>query len=98
MEKFVLIHIGFETPTQEIMDAWNKWFDSIKDKTIENLGFGLGKEISNDGTKELTRDLNAITGYLIIDAENMDEAEKIAKDCPFITSIRIYEAMEHKMK
>jgi hypothetical protein len=98
MKKFVLIHIGFETPTQEIMDAWNKWFDSIKDKNIENLGFGLGKEISKDGTKELARDLNAITGYSIINVENMDEAEKIAEDCPFITSIRIYEEMEHKMK
>ena len=91
MKKFILLHIGFETPTQEIMDAWNKWFDSIKDKNIENLGFGLGKEVSDDGTKELARDLNAITGYSIINAENTDEAEKIAKDCPFITSIRIYE-------
>jgi hypothetical protein len=98
VKKFVLIHIGFETPTQEIMDAWNKWFDSIKDKNIENLGFGLGKEISNDGTKELARDLNAITGYSIINAENMDKAEKIAKECPFITGIRVYEAMEHKME
>lgn len=98
MKKFVLIHIGFKTPTQEIMEAWNIWFNSIKDKNIENLGFGLGKEISNDGTRELARDLNAITGYSIINAENMDEAEKIAKDCPFITGIRIYEEMEHKTK
>jgi hypothetical protein len=61
------------------MDAWNKWFDSIKDKTIENLGFGLGKEISNDGTKELARDLNAITGYSIINAETWMRLRKLQR-------------------
>ena len=29
----------------------------------------------------------------IINAENMDEAEQIARTCPIITSMRIYEAM-----
>jgi hypothetical protein len=36
---------------------------------------------------------DAITGYTIINAEDMDEAERIAQGCPIITSIRVYEAM-----
>ena len=44
MKKFILLHYGFETPTKEIMDAWNDWFESIKNKTIENVGFGGGGE------------------------------------------------------
>jgi hypothetical protein len=33
----------------------------------------------------------AITGYIVIQAENLQEAEKIAQKCPSITSIRVYE-------
>ncbi len=51
------------------------------------------KKIAHTGTKELPHDMEAITGYMIINAEDMEEAEKIAKTCPRITSIRVYEAM-----
>jgi len=35
--------------------------------------------------------MESITGYAIINAESRDEAEKIARDNPFIASIRVYE-------
>jgi len=35
--------------------------------------------------------MDSITGYNIIEAENLDEAERIAVDNPFIASIRVYE-------
>ena len=35
--------------------------------------------------------MESITGYSIINAESLDEAEKIARDNPFIASIRVYE-------
>ncbi|NIM92184.1 MAG: hypothetical protein GTO18_00505 [Anaerolineales bacterium] len=93
MKKYVFLHYGYETPTEEIMDAWNKWFDSIGDKLVDiGTPFGSGREITNNGTKELSLDLEAITGYTIINAADMDEAEKIAKACPFIAGIRVYEA------
>ena len=94
MKKFVFLHYGYETPTQEIMDAWGKWFASIGDKIVDSGNpFGPGREITHTGTKELPHDKEAITGYLIINADNIDEAEEIAKDCPIITSVRVYEAM-----
>ncbi len=37
--------------------------------------------------------MESITGYTIIEAESLDEAEKIAQDNPYITSIRVYEVM-----
>ncbi|MCH8024205.1 MAG: hypothetical protein IIB43_05790 [Candidatus Marinimicrobia bacterium] len=93
MKKFVMLHYGFVPPTKEIQEAWGKWFESVGDKWVDSGSpFGYGREISHAGTKELTLDLEAITGYSILNAENMDEAEKIAKECPFITSIRVYEA------
>jgi len=94
MGKFVFLAYGYEKPTKEIMDAWSKWFASIRDKIVDNGNpFGPGREITSKGTKKLPQDKIAITGYLIINADNIDEAEKIAKRCPIITSVRVYEAM-----
>ena len=95
MKQFLLLTIGFTPPTPEIMDAWGKWFESIADKMVgSGNGLGAGREITPDGSsKELPLGLDSITGYLVINAENIDEAQKIAETCPSITSIRVYEAM-----
>ena len=37
--------------------------------------------------------LESITGYVIVNAESLDEATALAQDNPFIASIRIYEIM-----
>jgi len=95
VKKFVFLSYGFKTPTPEIMAAWGKWFGSIKNNTVEMIGLGNGREISNAGTKDLPLGLESITGIVIVKAESLDEAEKIAKSNPFITSIRVYEVREH---
>ena len=91
MKKFMLLHFGFEKPTPEIMAAWEKWFESITDRTVDQGGFSGGREISKSGTKDLPMGMESITGYNIIEAENLDTAEKIAQDNPCIASIRVYE-------
>jgi hypothetical protein len=90
------MHFGFENPTPEIMDAWNAWFESVADRAVENIGFGSGREISKSGTRDLPWDMEAITGYSVIEAESLDEAEKLAQTNPFIASIRIYEVRSMK--
>jgi hypothetical protein len=91
MKKFVLLHCGFEKPTPEIMKAWGAWMHSVADRTIDNLGFGAAREISADGTQELPWGPDSITGCTILEAEDLDEAERIAQRNPFIKSIRVYE-------
>ncbi|MGI9435851.1 MAG: hypothetical protein ACR2Q4_13665 [Geminicoccaceae bacterium] len=93
MKKFMLLHVGFEKPTSEIMEAWNNWFDSVAGITVEHGRFRAAREISHDGAKDLPMGMDSITGYSIINAESLDDAEKIARDNPFISSIRIYEVM-----
>jgi len=94
MKKFVFLFFGFEPPTQEMMDAWNKWFASIGDRLVDSGSpLGAGREISQSGIKELPLGADSITGYTIINADSLDEAEKIANTCPIITSIRVYELM-----
>ena len=91
MKKFMLLHFGFEKPTPEIMEAWKAWFASIAPRQVEQGGFSGGREISRDGTRELPWDREAITGFNIIEAEDLDAAEALARSNPFIESIRVYE-------
>lgn len=94
MKKFVLLHYGFEKPTPEIMAAWAKWFASMKDRIIDMGGhFSGGREISKGGIRDLPLGLESITGFTIVSAESLDDAESIAQSNPFISSIRVYEVM-----
>ena len=94
MKKFMLLHFGFEPPTPEIMAAWGKWFESVADKMVDRGGhFSGGREISHAGTKDLPLRMDSITGYTVINADSLDDAEKIAQGNPFIASIRVYELM-----
>lgn len=94
MKRFMLLHYGFEKPTPEIMNAWKEWFQSIADRTVDNGGFHAGgREISEDGVTDMPLAPDSITGYSIIEAESIDEAEKMARANPFIASIRVYEIM-----
>ena len=70
MKKFMLLSFGFEKPTPEIMKAWGAWFASIADRTVDQGGFGGAKEISSAGTKYLPMGKDAITGYIIVEAES----------------------------
>ena len=94
MKRFMLLHFGFEKPTPEIMAAWGKWFEAVADKTVDQGGFRGGREISHNGTSDLPLATDSITGYSIIEAASLEEAERIARDNPFIASIRVYEIRE----
>jgi hypothetical protein len=91
MKKFVLLTIGFTQPTPEMMEPWLKWFKSIEDKIVDQVGLRNGKEVTKHDVAELPMDKEAITGFLVINAENMDEALKIAQSGPMITSTKVYE-------
>ena len=93
MKKFVFLTYGFEKPTPDIMAAWGKWFESIKDNIVDMGHLGGGREISKTGTKDLPLGLESITGFVIISADSLDDAEKMARSNPYISSIRVYEMM-----
>ncbi len=42
MKKFVMLHFGFEKPTAEIMGAWGKGFESIKENLVDMGGHFSG--------------------------------------------------------
>jgi hypothetical protein len=94
VKKFVLLHYGFEKPTPDIMAAWGRWFEAMKENIIDMGGhFSRGREISKAGTKDLPLASESITGFTIVSAASLDDAEKMARSNPFISSIRVYEVM-----
>lgn len=96
MKRYMLLHYGFEKPTPEIMEAWKTWFAANAERTVENGGFhGAAKEISSEGSKDLVMGPDCITGYTIIEAESIEEAENVASANPFISGIRVYEIVAH---
>lgn len=95
MKRFMLLHVGFEKPTPEIMAAWGAWFAAVKEYTAENAGLRSGRELSRDGVRELPWDRDALTGYTIVNAESVEDAARLAEGNPFITAIRIYEIASH---
>lgn len=94
MKHFMLLHYGFEKPSDEIMQAWQDWFSSIKDCMIDHGShFSFGREITKSGVEDMPLGVDSITGYTIISAKDIDEATSIASKNPFIKSIRVYEMM-----
>lgn len=93
VKKFAFLTYGFERPTPEIMAAWNTWFESIKGNIVDMAGLSGGREISKAGTKDLPMGQESITGFMIVSAESLEDAERMAHSNPYIASIRVYEMM-----
>lgn len=93
MKKFIFLYKGFVTPTAEIGQAWMKWFEEVGDKMVDSGNpMAAGTEITKNGEiNELEFGLEAFTGYSIISAESKEEAIKLAKTNPMITSVVVYE-------
>ena len=91
MKKFILITVGFTQPTPEIMEAWSKWFQSIQDKIVEQVGLRNGVEVTTTEVRPLPMDAQALTGYIVIQVRDQSEAIQIAQKCPMITSTLVYE-------
>lgn len=89
----MLLHVGFQKPTPEIMAAWGKWFEQVAPQTVENIGLRHGREIGPNGSTDLSMGLDSITGCTIISAASMEEAEHLAASTPYVSCVRIYEMM-----
>ena len=91
MRKFLILHYGFTPPTPEIMEEWNQWFKMIADRQVERGHLPAGFEIAAEGVHSLPFGADSITGFTIIQANDLDQARQIAAECPFILSTRVYE-------
>jgi hypothetical protein len=95
MSNFLLtFHGGAPGATDEERDAsmsrWGAWFAQIGDAVVD-AGDGVepAAYIGKDGNvmkgePQGTDAANAVTGYTVINAEDVDAAVEIAKTCPIL--------------
>lgn len=92
MKKFIFLYKGFMQPTPEIGKAWMDWFETVDDKMADSgQPFSSGAEVTKDEVSDLPMDIDALTGYSIVNAETRAEAIEIAKTNPMINSVIVYE-------
>ncbi len=101
MPNYVLVYTGggmAETPEeqQKVMEAWMNWFGSLGESVVDGgAPFGPSASIATDGS---TKDGGAsgLTGYSILSAASLAEAQTKAKGCPVLSSggsIEVYESL-----
>ena len=97
MKKFVFLYNSNpnEAHTDEAMDIWMKWFGSIGESILD-MGNPLmeGMLVTSSTSSRISPEMNPVSGYTVIKAEDMAAAIEIAKSCPGQSGMQVYEAME----
>jgi hypothetical protein len=101
MAKFLYVYYGGKMETdpkkqKASMDAWMKWFAGLG-KAVVDAGNPTmpGKILGQSGAKNISGD--PITGYSIVQADNLEAALKMAKGSPQLAAggqIAVYSVME----
>ena len=93
MKKYLVLFHDMWEPKPEVQDAWQAWFARIGDRIVDSgTPFGDGFEITRAGTRALTRADGPATGYSIISAASLEDAEALFTDCPYASTVRLYES------
>lgn len=105
MKKFIILYNGPATPPEEmdaekrnaIMAQWGKWMEKIGDGMVDmGQPMGNGEAVVDDGS---SRPALQLTGYSIIQAQDMDKAKGLVEDHPFLSdktgdfSVEVFELL-----
>lgn len=100
MAKFLVAYRGGGEPgadavTDDMMNEWMAWFGSLGSAVTE-LGnpFTGGTAIASDGSR--SSDTAGLTGYSVIEADDLDAAAAAVAHCPQLKyggSVEVYEAL-----
>ncbi len=105
MKKFILLYNGPATPPEDmdpqkvkaIMAKWGEWMGRVGDAMVDmGQPMASGEAVVDDGS---TRRALELSGYSIIEAEDMASAKKLVDGHPFLSdktgkfSVEIFELM-----
>ena len=99
MGNYLLLFHGGSMPDSpeegaKVMQAWTDWFAGLGDAVVD-----LGSPISQrrtfgaDGSVG-SGDANSVTGYTVLQADDIDAAVALAKTCPGLASGTWFEVAE----
>jgi len=104
MAKFIFGYHGGhgmpETPEEQekVMAAWGEWFGSLGAAVLDGGNpFGSARTVATDGAITDGGGSNPLTGYSIVDADSLDAAVTMAKDCPVLANggnVEVCEAID----
>jgi len=97
MARFVLVYQGgamaeTDEAQQAAMAAWGAWFGSLG-PAVADAGAPFGASAAVGGGPSQT----AITGYSILEADDLDAATKLGEGCPVLANggrVDVYEALD----
>lgn len=100
MAKFVLTFEDARQPSspeagQQHMSDYRVWLAGLGDTLVmPQLAFRQTRVVTDQGVRETGP--GGIMGFLIIEAENMEAAIAVARQCPFLAmgTMRVAEAMD----
>jgi len=91
---------GAKPPTSEArtraMDAWELWFEEVG-RAEKDAGNPFTPTARSVSVGSVTERPSETTGYLIVEADSIDEAIDLAKRCPVLeagTKITVFETFE----
>jgi hypothetical protein len=100
MSKYVLAYKGgsmAETPAAQeaAMQAWGEWFGTLGSAVIDGGNpFGPSTAVGPDGSTGAAT--AGLTGYSVIEADNLELAAKLAGGCPVLAAggaVEVYETI-----
>jgi hypothetical protein len=92
MTKYLLGYHGGgmpETPEEgdKVMKAWNSWMGTLGKSLLDGGNpAGAAKTVAPDGKVTDGGGANPVTGYSIIEANDLDDAVRLSKGCPILIS------------
>jgi len=89
MAKFLFLYSGpntdmqmSEEETKAEMDAWSQWIGSNEKNLVDpGAPFGESAVIVDDGSSKKPLE---VLGYSVVEADDMDAAKKLTKNCPML--------------
>ena len=90
MNKYLLVFYGGKMETdpkmmEKSMAKWNKWYADLGKAVVDGGNpTGPGKVVSETGVKSTGS--KPVTGYSIIQSQDMDAATAMVKSCPVLAA------------
>ena len=103
MPKFIFAYHGGKMPETEeegarVMAEWMAWFEQMGPAVVDGGNpVGPSSTVHPDGTISSDGGSNPLSGYSLVDADNIEAAIALAKDCPVLRaegSVEVAEAIE----
>ena len=97
MAKFVLLYTGGVDSGEDTTSAWMGWFESLGDVVVDmGAPFGSSKQVAPGGVVTDGAP-SGVSGYTIVEANDLDEAVAFAQSCPMLDSggnVEVHEFIE----